>query len=111
VAKIRTDSEGRKWLNDVTLTDLEASMGHERAKDAWGAYEEYKAQNALAKEAREQFERLARTGISGGDKLVFGYRFSKLSLGIGEAKLERVAAQSASLADFLDGQDTGGYRA
>jgi len=89
-----------KWLNDVspdTFTTETAAL-----------YDTYKAAYRIAKAAREAFETSARDEITvehgvDGDCVAFNYRFGKLSIGIGEARVPRngAAKPKQSLADWL----------
>lgn len=89
-----------KWLNDVQPDTL--------GVEAKAAYETYKAAYRAAKVQREAFEALARDVLAAehgvdGDTVAFGYRFGKLSIGIGEARERKVAKPAPlSLKAWLD---------
>lgn len=81
--------------------------------DAKAAYETYKDASRKAAELRTQFEakmnELADLGKH-GQKLVFGYRFGKLSAAIvkDDAKPKSGSPAKLSLADYLKGQQAAG---
>ncbi len=87
------------WLNDVPLDTFTAETQalYATARDAYRAY---KAQ-------RDAFEASARDELSiehnvEPDCVAFGYRFGKLSIGIGEARPRKaVSKPKQSLADWL----------
>lgn len=87
------------WLNDVSLDNFTVT--------AQKAYEAYREAYRLAKQARDAFEALARSEMADAhavdpDCIAFNYRFGKLSLGFGEARVARKAAPKAkSLAAWL----------
>lgn len=98
----------------LNWVDMDVDALGEKAK---GAYEAYKTAQRAAAELRTQFEKLMNEnaqadGLPKGKKLVFGYRFGKLSAAIVDA--EEVKAKPAqakmSLSDFLAGQAAQGRR-
>lgn len=98
----------------LNWVDLNVDALGEKAK---GAYEAYKTAQRQAAEQRTAFEKLMNEnahddGLPAGKKLVFGYRFGKLSAAIVDA--EEVKAKPAqakmSLSDFLAGQAAQGRR-
>lgn len=85
------------------------------SEEAQVAYSEYKDAQRKAAQLRETFERLATEGlpVPQGMKVVFGYRFGKLSaaLVVDDSKPKKAAQPKGSLADFIAAQQAGGYRA
>lgn len=77
-----------------------ASLGSKQAT----AYEAYKANYKTMKASRLQFETLMQEGIPSDKRMVFGYRFGKLSVAIVEARDEPTAKPGKAkltLAQFL----------
>lgn len=81
------------------------------SEEAQVAYSEYKDAQRKAAALRETFERMATDGlpVPTGMKVVFGYRFGKLSaaLVVDDSKPK---AQKGSLADFIAAQQASGHR-
>lgn len=79
------------------------------------AYEEYKAAQRKAAALREAFEESITdtANVSAGMRMVFGYRFGKLSAAIvqDERKPSKAKQATASLSDFLAAQAASGRRA
>ena len=68
------------------------------------AYEQYKANYKAMKVSRLQFEDMMQHGVPEGKRMVFGYRFGKLSVAIVEAREEAPRASAKpklTLAQFL----------
>ena len=67
------------------------------------AYDTYREAARSANALRETFERAMTVAIDplDGEKVVFGYRFGKLSLAIAPADKPRKPSAAVSLADFI----------
>lgn len=68
------------------------------------AYADYKAKYREMKANRDSFEQAMQAGVPAGHRMVFGYRFGKLSVAIVKAEdAPKPKAQVArkSLADYL----------
>lgn len=94
------------WINDIDVSTLSTQA----QKD----YQEYKAAYAMAKEAQAKFEAgvNAEAGLPEGKAIVFNYRFGKLSMAVGEAKVKAKPQQGkVNLAQFLASQGLTGHRA
>ena len=67
------------------------------------AYDAYKEAARHANSLREAFERAMTVAIDplDGEKVIFGYRFGKLSLAIAPADKPRKPSAAISLADFI----------
>jgi hypothetical protein len=94
------------WINDIDVSAL--------SPEAQANYREYKAAYAMAKEAQVKFEQGVNdeAGLPEGKAIVFNYRFGKLSMAIGEAKVKVKPAQGkVNLAQFLASQGLTGRRA
>ena len=67
------------------------------------AYDAYKDAARHANALREAFERAMTTAIDplDSEKVIFGYRFGKLSLAIAPADKPRKPSAAVSLADFI----------
>lgn len=94
------------WVN-IDLDTLGA--------DVRQAYEAYKVAQRQAAALRQAFEDMARatTPVAQGKRIVFGYKFGKLSAALVEddAKPGKAKQPTASLADFLAAQAAAGRRA
>ena len=94
------------WID----VDLDTLSGDMRA-----AYEAYKVAQRAAAELRTQFEALVNKGteLPQGQKLVFGYRFGKLSAAVvaDDSKPKATSPAKQSLADFIAAQAASGRRA
>jgi hypothetical protein len=91
-----------KMQNDVTWVEVDvASLGDAAGK----AYETYKTAQRAAAELRVKFEGLVneQAALPEGRKMVFGYRFGKLSAAIVEADTaaKKSAPAKLSLSDYL----------
>lgn len=77
-----------------------------------GTYDAYKALYREMKAQREAFEASMQAGVPEGSRMVFGYRFGKLSVAIvpDDRKPAKAKATTQSLADFLVAQASGGHR-
>lgn len=79
------------------------------------AYEEYKVAQRAAAALRASFEDACRTAnpAPAGQRLVFGYKFGKLSVAMvaDEGKPAKAKQASGSLADFLAAQAAAGRAA
>ena len=95
------------WMNDVNV-DEDLSMEQQML------YREYREANRKAQAARVAFEESMQGLATRGKKLVFNYRFGKLSLAIADgeynAKPTAKPSNKPSLSDFLAEQENGGYR-
>ena len=94
------------WMDiDVETLDVEAQK----------AYGEYKAAQRKAAALREAFEAtaVASLDIPQGKRMVFGYRFGKLSAALVEddRKQAKPKQSKGSLADFLAAQTNSGHAA
>jgi hypothetical protein len=92
------------WMDiDVETLDVEAQK----------AYGEYKAAQRKAAALREAFEAtaVASLDIPQGKRMVFGYRFGKLSAALVEddRKPAKTKQSKGSLADFIAAQVSGGH--
>lgn len=67
------------------------------------AYEDYKEAQREAAKLRTAFEELMQAGVPTSRRLVFGYRFGKLSVALAEddRKPPKAASKALSLADYL----------
>ena len=78
------------------------------------AYAAYKSQQRLAAEARDKFETAmsAAVPIPHGQRLVFGYRFGKLSIAVvpDDKPKPKPTQSAATLADFLASARLAGAR-
>ena len=83
--------------------------------EAQVAYEEYKAAQRKAASLRQTFEDCVTGALQlpVGKRMVFGYRFGKLSAALVEddRKAAKVKQTKGSLADFLAAQGAGGHNA
>lgn len=83
--------------------------------EAQMAYEEYKAAQRKAASLRQAFEDCVTGSLSlpAGKRMVFGYRFGKLSAALVEddRKAKKPTQVKGSLADFLAAQGAGGHNA
>lgn len=72
------------------------------SSDQRTAYDQYKQMYRSMKAARELFEAEMQAGVRGGERMIFGYNFGKLSVAI-VADDRKPAKQSKvkSLADYL----------
>ena len=70
---------------------------------ATAALAKLRAANEAARAAREQFEAIITDLIdpADGERVIFGYRFGKLSLAIAPADKPRKPSAAVSLADFI----------
>jgi len=95
------------WMNDV---NVERDLDEDQAL----LYSEYREANRKAQAARLAFEESMQGMAPEGKKLVFNYRFGKLSLAIADGEFNAKPAAKAnnrpSLSDFLAKQSNGGYR-
>jgi hypothetical protein len=84
-------------------------------EDMREAYETYKVAQRQAAALREAFETLVSKSmdIPAGQRMVFGYRFGKLSAAIVEddRKPSKAKQSTLTLGDFLAAQASGGHRA
>lgn len=91
------------WQN-IEVTSLSA--------DAQAAYEVYKEASRKSAELRVKFEQMVNegAGLPAGQKLVFGYRFGKLSAAVvkDDSKPKSGSPAKLSLADYLKGQQAAG---
>lgn len=80
--------------------------------DAQAAYEMYKEASRKSAELRVKFEQMVNegAGLPQGQKLVFGYRFGKLSAAVvkDDSKPKSGSPAKLSLADYLKGQQAAG---
>jgi hypothetical protein len=76
------------------------------------AYEAYKAKSREAATLRTEFEVMMQAGVPEGKKLVFGYRFGKLSAAIvdDDRKPAKASPAKQSLSEFLASQRNAGAR-
>lgn len=76
-------------------------------------YEAYKVAQRAAAELRTAFEAGMNAKAPQGKRMVFGYKFGKLSVALDDAKTDKPKAPAGglSLADFLKAQAQGGHRA
>ena len=103
-------------LQSITKPIVEAAKPAPKAELEWTqidpaslspdlrkAYDAYKEAARHANTLREAFERAMTVAIDPLDteKVVFGYRFSKLSLAIAPADKPRKPSAAVSLADFI----------
>ena len=83
--------------------------------EAQAAYNEYKIAQRMAAELRAKFEQSVIDGlpIPQGKRMVFGYRFGKLSAALvdDDRKPSKAKQAKGSLADFLAQQVGGGHAA
>jgi hypothetical protein len=96
----------------LNWVDMDVDALGDKAK---GAYEAYKTAQRAAAELRTQFEAMVNKTVAErmpGKKLVFGYRFGKLSaaLVVAEEAKAKPAQGKMSLSDFLAGQAAQGRR-
>ena len=85
---------------DLEWTQLDPASLSPALRQAYDTYREAaRSANAL----RETFERAMTVAIDplDGEKVVFGYRFGKLSLAIAPADKPRKPSAAISLADFI----------
>lgn len=80
------------------------------------AYEAYKVAQRAAAELRAKFEQMVNDEAlvsANGQKIIFGYRFGKLSVAVveDEGKPKKAAVAKRSLGDFLASQQAQGKRA
>ena len=101
-----TKTNDAVWID----VDLDTLSGDMRA-----AYEAYKVAQRAAAELRTQFEALVNKGteLPQGQKLVFGYRFGKLSAAVvaDDSKPKAGTPAKQGLADFIATQQAAGRRA
>ena len=94
------------WM-DIDVETLSA--------DAQTRYAAYKDAQRKAATLRTEFENLvnAQAQLPQGKKLVFGYRFGKLSAALvdDDAKPAKGSSAKQSLADFIAAQEQSGRRA
>ena len=85
---------------DLEWTQLDPSS---LSPDLRKAYDAYKEAARHANSLREAFERAMTVAIDPLDteKVVFGYRFGKLSLAIAPADKPRKSSAAVSLAEFI----------
>lgn len=92
---------------DIDVTTLDA--------EAQAAYNEYKVAQRMAAELRAKFEQTVTDSlpIPAGKRMVFGYRFGKLSAALVEddRKASKPKQAKGSLADFLAQQMGNGHAA
>lgn len=76
------------------------------------AYEDYRIAQGLAKNARLAFEAVVKGEITvaKGYELVFGYKFGKLAVTLGEAKAASNGKAKVSLSDYLSQRQGDGLR-
>lgn len=90
--------------SEIDVTTLNAEMQK--------AYEVYKDAQRKAAELRVAFEQMVNEAaeLPQGQKLVFGYRFGKLSAAVvkDDAKPKAASPAKLSLADYLKGQQAAG---
>lgn len=100
-----------KAQDNVTWVEIDPAT---LAKELAGAYETYKDAQRKAAELRSAFEEAMNdaAGLPEGKKLVFGYRFGKLSAAIVEDDKKPKAASPAklSLSQFIAQQAAAGRR-
>lgn len=84
-----------------TTVDLDTLTASQRQ-----AYDAYKVVQRQAAELRQGFEGTMQAGIPQGKRLVFGYRFGKLSVALVEddRKPSKAKDRPMSLADYLASQ-------
>lgn len=91
---------------DINVTTLSAELQEK--------YEAYKVAQRAAAELRTAFEKAVNEAseLPYGMRLVFGYRFGKLSAALvkDEAKSVQGTKAKQSLSDFLAAQAQGGHR-
>lgn len=75
-------------------------------------YEAYKAKSREAATLRTEFEQEMQGGVPAGKKLVFGYRFGKLSAALvdDDRKPAKASPAKQSLSEFLASQRAAGAR-
>lgn len=91
-----TQYQDKAYWNEIDPATLSAKQAT--------AYEAYKALYRTMKAARVTFETMMQQDVPEGYRMVFGYRFGKLSVAIVEAQELALKAQTKSklsLADFL----------
>lgn len=73
-------------------------------------YDNYKALYRDMKAKRDAFEEAMQAGVPEGSRMVFGYRFGKLSVAIvpDDRKAKAAAKSTQSLAEFLASQAQSG---
>ena len=86
------------WMNNVDLND-----GYSvEVRDAYAAFKE---QYRRAQQLRERFEAMFtdQTDLGEGEKVLFGYRFGKLSIKVTEddGKPQRKGKPKQTLAEYL----------
>lgn len=86
------------WQNDIDVASLSTSQQ--------AAYNHYKAAYKTAKEAREKFEGTMQANAPAGKRIVFNYRFGKLSVALADDKPQASTNGKAklTLAQWLDNQ-------
>lgn len=99
-----SDTSTAVW-QDIDVTTLSA--------EAQVAYEDYKTAQRKAASLRHEFELAIHASIQipAGKRMVFGYRFGKLSASLVEddRKVAKAKQAKGSLADFLAQQVGGGH--
>lgn len=99
-------------MSEATWINIEVSS---LTAEQQAAYEAYKVAQRKAAALREAFETsvTASADIPAGQRMVFGYRFGKLSAAIveDERKPSKAKQATASLADFLAAQAASGRNA
>lgn len=97
-------------MADANWMDIEVASLSDEAQIA---YEDYKIAQRKAAELRKAFEDAVTSGldIPAGRKMVFGYRFGKLSAALvaDDSKPAKARQSGGSLADFLAAQQAGGF--
>ncbi len=102
----------------MAKTDTTDAVWHEIDVDSLSeqcrmAYDAYKAKQREAAALKAEFETVmnATAGMPKGKRLVFGYRFGKLSAAIVEAEAPKAKPKGTStLGDFLKMQAASGAR-
>jgi hypothetical protein len=77
------------------------------------AYAEYKDAQRKAAKLRAEFEAMMQAGVPDGQRMVFGYRFGKLSVALAPKDEAKAKAKQPKLglADFLKLQGANGHAA
>lgn len=94
---------------EAQWVELDPATLPEQAKKLYQAYKDaYK----VVTQNREAFETVMQAGVPEGSRIVFGYRFGKLSAAIvpDDRKPAKAKATTQSLAEFLAAQAGAGHR-
>jgi hypothetical protein len=104
IADMTVDRHTMAKDSNVVWNELDTSA---LSKELGAAYEKYKVAQRAAAELRTAFESAVNdaAGLPEGKKLVFGYRFGKLSAAIvdddGKGKAKAASPAKLSLSDFM----------